>query len=97
MEPLEHGLVLAAGAVGPGGGVVGAVGDQGEGEEAFAGAGVFGPEGQTPEIFEGLPPFLHLDADHRKPSPGRVDQPNPLSLSRITGQPFRKTPGFQRI
>ena len=84
MEPLEHGLVLASEVVGPGGGVRGAVGDQGEGQEAFAGAGVFGLEGQAAQVAERLSPFLHLDADHRRPSPGWPVHPKLLSFSKIT-------------
>jgi hypothetical protein len=84
MEPLEHGLVLASEVVGPGGGVMGAVGDQGEGQEAFAGAGVFGLEGQAAQVAERLSPFLHLDADHRRPSPGWPVHPKLLSFSKIT-------------
>jgi hypothetical protein len=64
MDPLEHGVVLTAELGGPGGGVVGPVGDQGEGQEAFAGAGVSRMEGQTSQVVERLSPLLHLDADH---------------------------------
>lgn len=49
---------------------MGAIGDQGEGQEAFAGAGVSGPEGQASQVVGRLSPLLHLDADHRRPSPG---------------------------
>ena len=70
VDPLEHGAVLAAEPGGPGGGIVGAIDDQGEGQEAFAGAGVLGLEGQASQVLERLPPLLDLDADHRRPSPG---------------------------
>ena len=63
---------------------MGAVGDQGEGQEAFAGAGVFGLEGQAAQVAERLSPFLHLDADHRRPSPGWPVHPKLLSFSKIT-------------
>jgi len=41
-----------------------AIGDEGERQETFAGAGMLGPEGEAAQIFEGLPPLLELDADH---------------------------------
>jgi len=84
MEPSEQGLVLPAGPGGPGGGVVGAVGDQAKGQEAFAGTGVVGLEGQPSQVVDGLPPLLHLDANHRKPSFGRLNHPNLLSFTMIT-------------
>jgi hypothetical protein len=84
VDPLEHGVVLAAELGSPGGGVMGAVGDQGEGQEAFAGAGVFGLEGQASQVIERLSPLLHLDADHSRPSSGGVDYPNLLSLPKVT-------------
>jgi hypothetical protein len=86
MEPPDDGLVQAAEAVGPGGGVLGAVGDLPEGQETFAGAGVFRVEGQTPQIIERSSPVLDLDTDHRQPFSGGMDHPKLLSFLKITRQ-----------
>ena len=64
MDPGQHGVILAAKLGGPSGGVVGAVGDLGECQEAFAGPWMGGMQGKATEVFERLFPLLHLDAYH---------------------------------
>jgi hypothetical protein len=68
MDPAKNGVVLAAEPVGPGGRVISAISDQGEGQEPLTGAGMFSLEGQATQVLERLSPLLHLDTDHHKPS-----------------------------
>jgi hypothetical protein len=84
MEPLQHGLVLAAEPVGPGGGVMGAIGDQAEGQEAFARARVLGLEGQASQVLERLSPLRELDADHPRTPSGWADYPDLLRALKVT-------------
>jgi hypothetical protein len=84
MDPLERGVVLAPEPGGPGGGVVGAVGDQGPGREAFAGPGVFGLEGRPSQALERLPPRLALDADHKDDLPGGPESPRSSQILEVT-------------
>ena len=61
-----------------------AVGDEGEGQEAFVGARMIDPEGQATQIFEGLPPLLQLDADHSEALPwpdGSTQSPELIQIS----------------
>jgi hypothetical protein len=73
MDPAEHGVILAAELSRPGRGVVSAVGDQGEGEKAFASAGMVRLKGEASQVIEGLSPLLHLEADHEEALPSDAD------------------------
>src|SRR3954453_11781815 len=62
MHPGEDGFVLPADVGAAGGGVVGPRGDEIQGLEAFAGAGMGGVERGLAQLLQRLLPLAHLDA-----------------------------------
>src|SRR5262249_23009102 len=67
VDPAQHGLVVPPDVQGAGGGVELPGGDQVQGLEALAGAGMGGPKRGAAQIFQALAPFAHPHAAHNIP------------------------------
>jgi hypothetical protein len=67
VDPSQDGVVLATELDRPGGGIMGTIGDLGEGQETFSGPGVGSIQSEPSEVRERLSPLLQIKANHESP------------------------------